>query len=380
VLKNRDHHLYFVTCAPGLEPVLHAELNALKLRRVERQVGGCVFEGSQRDSVRANLWLRTAIRVLRRLQRFDAPDEDTLYAVAREVEWERLIEPEASIVIDAQSRDSKLNHTRYVEQLVKDAIVDRFRAATGERPSVDKEDFDLRVHVHLARDRATLSVDTSGHSLHRRGWRVHQGRAPLSETSAAGIVLHSGWDRRAPLLDPFCGSGTILIEAAWIASGRAPGSLRKQFGFERWLDHDPRVLEELRSQAEAQVRTPRKLSILGWDRDPQRVEEARENIESAGVQDLVKVERAAVRDFAPRPGWNAWIVTNPPYGERVGDVKQLEPLYREFGENLRERCAGYRLALLSGNMELAAQLGFEGIERTFLKNGAIDCELIQVQV
>ena len=380
MLKKRDTHLYFVTCAPGLESVLHTELNTLKLRRVERQVGGCVFEGDARDCVRANLLLRTAIRVLRRLERFEAPDEDTLYAVARDVEWERLIEPEAKIVIDAQSRDSQLNHTRYVEQLVKDAIVDRFRAATGKRPSVDKVDFDLRVHVHLARDRATLSVDTSGHSLHRRGWRVHQGRAPLSETSAAGIVLHSGWDRRAPLLDPFCGSGTILIEAAWLASGRAPGSMRKQFGFERWIEHDARLLESERAEAEAKIRVPRKLSILGWDRDPQRVEEAQANIESAGVQDYVRVERAPVRDFSPRPGWNAWIITNPPYGERVGDVKQLVPLYRQFGEDLRERCVGYHLALLSGNMELAAQLGFKGIDRVLLKNGAIDCELIQVDV
>lgn len=379
-MKNPDRHLYFVTCAPGLEPVLHRELDDLKLARVERQVGGCVFEGTRRDCVRANLHLRTAIRVLRRLERFEVHDEDALYAMARDIEWERLIRPDASIVIDAQSRDSNLNHTRYVEQLVKDAIVDRFRALTGERPSVDKQDFDLRVHLHLARNRATLSVDTSGHSLHRRGWRVHQGRAPLSETSAAGVVLHSGWDRRAPLLDPFCGSGTILIEAALIASNIAAGSFREEFGFERWLDHDPRVVAAERESAKKAIRVPKKLSILGWDRDPQRIEEARENIESAGVQDLVKVERAPVRDFAPRPGWNAWIVTNPPYGERVGDVRQLIPLYREFGANLRERCSGYQLALLSGNEELASELGFNRAYSITLKNGAIDCELIKVEV
>ncbi len=379
-MKNRERHLYFVTCAPGLEPVLHGELLALKLGRVERQVGGCVFEGNQLDCVRANLHLRTAIRVLRRLERFEARDEDALYGVAREVEWERLIRPDARIVIDAQSRDSQLNHTRYVEQLVKDAIVDRFRALTGERPSVDKQDFDLRVHVHLARDRATLSIDTSGHSLHRRGWRKHQGRAPLSETSAAGIVLQSGWNRKAPLLDPFCGTGTILIEAALIASNTAPGYFREQFGFERWLDHDRNLTEGERKKALAQIQIPKKLSILGWDRDPERIEEARENIESAGVQDIVTVERAPVRDFAPRPGWNAWIVTNPPYGERVGDVKQLLPLYRDFGTSLREHCEGYHLALLSGNVDLARELGFAKAAKTMLKNGAIDCELIQVEV
>ena len=360
--------------------MLHKELDALKLARVERQVGGCVFEGSERDCVRANLHLRTAIRVLRRLARFEALDEKALYEVAREVEWETLIAPDARIVIDAQSRDSNLNHTRYVEQLVKDAIVDRFREQTGERPSVDKDDFDLRVHVHIARNRATLSVDTSGHSLHRRGWRLHQGRAPLSETSAAGIVLHSGWDRRAPLLDPFCGTATILIEAALIASNTAPGIFRKQFGFERWLTNNPVIIEHEREKARKAVKIPRKLSILGWDSDETRIDEARENIESAGMQDLIRVERAQVRDFAPRAGWNAMIVTNPPYGERIGDVRKLVPLYREFGKTLREHCSGSCLVLLSGNDELAAELGFSSAYSLGLKNGSIDCELIKVEV
>lgn len=379
-MKKREQHLYFVTCAPGLEPVLHNELSALKLGRVERQVGGCVFQGDAADCARANLWLRTAIRVLRRLERREVRGEEELYEAASAIEWERFIRPDARIVVDAQSRDSNLNHTRYIEQLVKDAVVDRFREATGVRPSVDKEDFDLRIHVHLARNRATISADTSGHSLHRRGWRKHQGRAPLAETSAAGIVLHSAWDRRAPLLDPFCGTGTILIEAALIAKNRAPGGFREQFGFERWLDNDARAVAQLREQAIQEERAPRKLSILGWDRDPQRVEEARENIASAGVEDVVQVERAPVRDFAPRKGWNAWIVTNPPYGERVGDVAQLSPMYRSFGESLREQCSGYRLALLSGNEDLAHALGFPKPERLLLKNGAIDCELIQVEV
>lgn len=379
-MKNSDRHLYFVTCAPGIEPMLHHELTALRLARVERQVGGCVFEGSERDCVRANLHLRTAIRVLRRLKRFEAHDEAALYSVAREIEWEHLIGPDASLVIDAQSRDSELNHTRYVEQLVKDAIVDRFRAQTGERPSVDKDDFDLRVHVHIARNRVTLSIDTSGHSLHRRGWRLHQGRAPLSETSAAGIVLHSGWDRRAPLLDPFCGSGTILIEAALIASNTAPGIFRKQFGFERWLTNNPVIIEHEREKARKEVKMPRKLSILGWDSDGGRIEEARENIESAGMQDIVKVEQAPARDFAPRRGWNAMIVTNPPYGERVGDVRQLLPVYREFGQTLREHCSGSCLVLLSGNEELAGELGFRSALSLGIKNGPIDCELIKVEV
>lgn len=370
---------FFVTCAPGLEPLLHGELRDLRLARTESQVGGCVFEGTLGDARRVNLWSRVAIRVLRRMARFMAPDETTLYETAKGVEWERYLRPSGTLVVDGQVRDSSFTHSRFLEQLVKDAVCDRLRDRSGERPSVDKDDPDLRVNIHVSRDRATLSIDSSGQSLHKRGWRVHQGRAPLAETTAAALLLHAGWNQRAPLLDPFCGTGTILIEGALQASRIAPGLYREQFGFERWLDHDAAAWKREREEARAERIEPRKLSILGWDRDPERVEQARENARSAGVEELVRFEVGEAATFAPRPGWNGLIVTNPPYGERVGEVDWLRDVYREFGGVLRERCSGYELALLSGNPVLTKALGLRG-ERVAIKNGAIDCELLMAEI
>lgn len=370
-----DRHVYFASCAPGLEPVLHAEARELRLARAERQVGGIYFEGEAVDEWRACHGLRTAIRVFRRLARFEARDADELYRGAAEVDWSRYVRPDGTLLVDAQSRESELFHTHFLQQRVKDAVVDRLRAASGARPSVDPDHPDLRVHVHVFRDRVTLSADASGGSLHKRGWRVHQGRAPLAETTAAGVVHLAGWDRRAPLLDPFCGSGTIAIEAAMLAAGIPPGR-KRAFGFERWPGHDAAAFARFRAEREAAAEPPRKLVLRAFDADAGQVEAARENAASAGVDELVSFEVADARDFAPRPGWNAWIVTNPPYGVRVGDAEELLPVYRDFGARLRERCAGYVLALLSGSRDLARELGLGKVERTKLKNGALDCILL----
>ncbi|TDJ71622.1 MAG: RNA methyltransferase [Planctomycetota bacterium] len=376
----RGRHIFFATCAPGIEPVLHAEAKALRLAKLERQVGGVRFEGTMEDAWRANLWLRTAVRVLLRLERFEALDENALYERVKAFDWAGFVGPEGTFVVDAQTRDSELNHSRYIEQRVKDAVADRFRERTGVRPSVDRTDPDLRIHVHIFRNRATLSVDTSGDSLHKRGWRRHQGRAPLAETLAAAIVRFSRWDGRAPLVDPFCGSGTILVEAALIAANSAPGLFRQQFGFERWPGHEPAAFARAKDAARALERVPGKLQIVGSDVDPARIEEARENVAAAGLEGRIELQEADARDFAPRPGWNAWIVTNPPYGERVGAVARLVPVYQRFGERVRTGCGGYHLALLSGEETLARALGIAPDERVALVNGALECELLLAAV
>ena len=389
-MTSTERHVLFATCAPGLEPVLHDELRGLRAARLERQVGGARFEGTLADAWRANLELRTAVRVLLRVARFPAAGADELYRGVAEVDWSRWLRPGGTLWVDAQSKDSALDHTRFVEQRTKDAVVDQVRARSGSRPDVAREDPDLRLHVHLFRDRATLSVDTSGASLHKRGWRRAQGRAPLAETLAAGLVLLSGWDRRAPLLDPFAGSGTIAVEAALFAAGVAPGIFRVRagraaeaeglplgFGFERLPGHDARAFAALARGLEARRTPPRKLRIVASDLDPQRVEEARANAAAAGVEELVRCEVADARELAPRPGWNAWIVTNPPYGERVGSPGGLEELYRAFGAVLRERCAGCWLALLTARPELARALGLARLERLPTQNGGIPCEILR---
>ena len=369
-------HPHFVTCAPGLEPLLHAELKALKLARLERQVGGVYFEGTARDAMRVNLESRVAVRVLRRLTRFPAASEGALYDGVRAVDWEPYLRPGGTLLVAARTRDSALDHSLFVEQRVKDGVCDALREARGERPTVDRSDPDLRVDVHLFRDRCTLSVDTSGDSLHKRGWRVFQGGAPLAETLAAGLVLHSGWDRRAPLVDPFCGSGTLLVEAAHLAADRAPGLSRERFAFEGFADHEAAAWEGLRAAARERVRLPKKLQLIGSDSDPEVVAGARRNLEAAGLADAVRLEVARAEDFAPRRGWNAQVLTNPPYGERLGEAGELGATYRAFGERLREGCAGYGLALFSGNTELAAELGLDFEQRLPLLNGALECELL----
>jgi putative N6-adenine-specific DNA methylase len=367
--------VFFATCAPGLEPMLHAEIKTLKVARVERQVGGVRFEGGMLDAWRANLWLRTAVRILWRLEQFEALDDDALYAAVRKIDWTRFVGPEGSICVSAQTRDSLLDHSRFIEQRTKDAIVDDLRDRTGARPNVDRDSADLNIHIHVFNNRVTLSIDTSGASLHKRGWRRYQGRAPLAETLAAGILQLSGWDQRSPLVDPFCGSGTFLVEAALAACGRAPGSFRR-FAFERLPDHDAATYAKLHESALAAGEPRRKLRLLGMDADPERLTGAAENLEFAGVGDMIELEEADARDFAPRPGWNAWIVTNPPYGERVGAARQLVPIYRDFGQRLREHCSGYHLALFSGNTDLASELALHDATSTQLKNGALDCELL----
>ncbi len=369
-------HTFFATCAPGLESVLHAEGRALKLARCERQIGGMRFEGTQLEAWRANLELRTAVRVLWRLCRFPARDADTLYGGVAGVDWSELIAPEGRLWIDAQTKDSTLSHSRFIAQRTKDAVVDQLRAKTGTRPSIDRDDPDLRLHVHVSRDRVTLSVDTTGPSLHKRGWRRAQGRAPLAETLAAGVVALSAWDRRAPLLDPFAGSGTILIEAGLLAAGVAPGSFRSSFAFERLAGHDAAAFAAYRRQLESRVRIPTKLRLIGSDDDPRRLDEARENADAAGLSEQLELELADARDFAPRPGWNGCIVTNAPFGARLGTTERLIPLYRDFGAILSEHCAGYTLALLTAEPALARALGLPGLKHHGLVNGGIECTLL----
>lgn len=369
-------HTFFATCAPGIEPLLHAEVRALRLAKPERQVGGVRFDGTLTDAMRACLWLRTAVRVRMWLARFQAPDGDALYREVGAVDWSRFVEPEGTLVVDALSKDSALTHTQFVEQRTKDAICDQLRARTGRRPSVDKNGPDLRVHVHLFRDRATLAVDCGGESLHKRGWRRSQGRAPLPEPLAAAGVLASEWDGRAPLLDPFCGSGTIAIEAALIAGDVAPGLFRERFGFERWEEHDARRWTRLRDEARARVAHRPKTRILATDVDPERVEDARVNAEAAGVAEQIELAVADARELTPRRGWNATLVTNPPWGSRVGEGDDLVDLYQRFGERLREHCAGYRLALFSGDRRLTRALGLQRLERRAITHGGVALELV----
>ncbi|MBL8858233.1 MAG: RNA methyltransferase [Planctomycetes bacterium] len=375
-LPEKRRYEFFVTCAPGLEPLLHQEIRELRFSKVERQVGGVRFEGTLRDAWRANLELRTAVRVLAKVARFEARDDTELYRGVQTIPWRTYLRPEGTLRVDAHSNESALEHTLFVEQRTKDAVCDQIREETGVRPSVDLDDAELGVYVHLFKDRCTLLVDTSGDSLHKRGWRRFQGRAPLAETLAAAVVIASEWDRRSPLVDPFCGSGTILIEAALAAANVAPGSFRARFGFERWPGHDAAAWTALRDKVRARRAFPNKLVLQGSDLDRAGIEGAKENSAAAGFEGKIEFECAASADFAPRSGWNAWLASNMPYGERIGDERDLMPIFESFGARLRERCVGWHLAILSGNPNLSGALGIDFARRIDLKNGSIDCQLL----
>lgn len=376
-MRDRRKRPCFVTCAPGIEPVLHGELRGLRLGRIERQVGGVYFEGTREDVLRANLELRTAVRVLERISRFEARDADELHAGASRVDWREYLVEGATLRVDAHTGESSaLDHSLFVEQRVKDAVCDQLRSVGRARPDVDKDDPDIRLVAHLHRDRCTLLLDTSGESLHRRGWRRHQGRAPLAENLAAALVLHSGWDRRSPVVDPFCGSGTLLVEAALLADGVAPGLFRERFGLERLPGYDPRPLERLRAEARSRSRPLPKLQLVGSDRAADRVAEAEENLAAAGLAGRARLEVRDASELRLKRGWNGLLLTNPPYGERVGEEGDLRPLYRALGERLRQDGEGYGVALFSGNRSLERELGLELDGEVELLNGGLECRLL----
>lgn len=353
--RREESHLFFAACHPGAEDTLFAELKRLKFSRVEGRVRGAQFSGPLWEGWRAALHLASAVRVYRQLARFDAPDADALYRGAAEIPWEDLLTPSDTFSIEAHSGESALTHTGFVALKVKDALADRLREKTGARPSVDSEAPDFRLFCHLTRNRCTVSVDVAGRSLHRRGYRRQGVEAPISECLAAVAVELTGWDGLSPFLDPFCGSGTLLIEAGLRATATPPGLIDPDFAFLRHPGFEPDRWEKMLAEARAQIRHPKKLILKGWDVDPHAVRTARENAAKAGLADLVQVEAADVRDFRPKPGWGATVLSNPPYGKRLTE-EGLAALFHDVGNLLRERCRGYAVHFFLPSAGLAKAL------------------------
>jgi 23S rRNA (guanine2445-N2)-methyltransferase len=364
---------FFATAAKGTEPALRDELRELGLRDVRADRGGVHFAGPAEDGWRACLWSRVALRILARVASFDAPDEDALYEGVRGVDWRHVLTSRLTLAVRASCKDSKLTHTQYIAQRTKDAVVDQLRDLTGARPSVDREDPDVGLFVHLVRNHADVYMDLSGESLHRRGWRPRIGQAPLKETLAAAVVRLSGWDRRAPFLDPMCGAGTIAIEAASWAQGVAPGLGRARFGFERWASFDPamrRKMADLRAEASA-ARAPRGQSprVVASDVDERAVELARANAADAGVDLEMDVKPLAdLRPLTP-PGF---VVTNPPYGERLA----VGPDFYAEMARVFARMHGHTVAVLAGTPQIARAMRLRPAKTLVLYNGDLECRLL----
>jgi putative N6-adenine-specific DNA methylase len=376
--EHDDLGQLFATAARGCEPALRDELRELRFRGVRADRGGVHFAGDLAEAARACLWSRIAVRVLVRIAEIEAPDGGALYDGIRSIDWSPWISPRHTLAIGATSRGSALTHTQFVAQRAKDGIVDQLRDRTGARPSVDLADPDVRIFLHLVRDRATVYLDASGESLHRRGWRTRIGEAPLKETLAATIVRLSGWDRRTPFVDPMCGSGTIAIEADQAAREIAPGLQIGRFGVERWPTHDEaaaRRLAAMRTEAEARIR-PDGPVIVARDVDPAILEVARANARGAGAK--LVIEEGSVADLRPSDGPGAF-ATNPPYGERLaGD----ERLYRTLGEAIARR-PNQTAAVLAGapsiKHALDRVLGRRRQQATALWNGPLECRLLVYQ-
>ena len=379
---------FFATCPKGMEYLLRDELAALGADAHEA-LAGVRFDGGMEQAYRACLHSRVASRILMPLAEFDAPDADTLYAGAAAVDWSVHFAPDVTLAIDAGVAKSAITHSRYATQRVKDAIVDQCRERFGVRPQIEIERPAIRLNLRLHRDRATLSLDLSGEPLHRRGWRRDQGEAPLKENLAAAMLLRARWPeiyaQGGALLDPMCGSGTLLIEAASMAADVAAGLRRERFGFLAWRGHDAALWQHLHDEAQARARDGlRSLRdcFFGSDSAPLMIEVAKKNTQSAGVAGFIHLQRHDVAHLQRPQGFeHGLLVTNPPYGERMGEESEVRVLYRTLGERLRADFAGWRAAVLVAKPEddgsdPAHALGLRADKRYALYNGAIPCELL----
>ncbi len=379
-------HEFYATAPRGAEELLAAELEQLGVEAPKARTGGVAFVGALADGYRVCLWSRIASRVLLRLAQLPASDADALYEAARALAWEQHLGEGASFAIASAGRpapDSGIDNTHFAALRVKDALVDRLRERRGARPDVDLDRPDLRLRLHLAGERANLSVDLSGEGLHRRGYRVASVAAPLRENLAAAVLLRAGHDDAPAFVDPMCGSATLLIEAAWIAADVAPGLARERFGLHGWAGHDPEVWARLRAEAEDRRAAglarplPR---LLGFDADADAIRAALACIEAAGLRGLVHVEKRSLATVEAPPGPPGLVVCNPPWGERLGHRRELESLYAALGRQLRERFGGWHAAILTGDPSLGHALGIRAKRRNVLHDGPIECQILRLEL
>ena len=375
---------YFATCAKGLEYLLRDELAALGASDVHEKLAGVAFAGDLSAGYRACLESRLASRILMPLAEFDVPNADALYDGVQRIDWSGHLDAGDTLAVDAVGTTPTLTHTQYIAQRVKDAVVDQFRDRTGARPGVDLERPSVRINVRLHRNVATVSLDLSGAPLHRRGWRRGQGEAPLKENLAAAMLIRGGWldafANGGALVDPMCGSATLLIEGAAMAAGVAPGLERDYFGFLGWRGHDEGLWSSVRDAAKARAEEGlRKLPpvFFGYDADPRVLNEAKRNAQAAGLAGFIQLARQDVEHLhRPAEAHGGLVVCNPPYGERIGERNELPALYATLGSRLRTEFAGWRASIITLDDELGHALGLRAQKRYVLFNGALECRLL----
>lgn len=385
---------FFATCARGLEPILANELRQIGVADVDPGRGGVSFAGDRSTLYKANLWMRTAVRVLQPILEADVHSPDELYQAAQTIDWSQYLTLDHTFAVDCNVRDSEITHSLFAALRTKDAICDQFVARCGKRPSVNVEEPMVGLNLHIYRNHAILSLDSSGASLHKRGYRPILTKAPLNEALAAALILRSGWDPQTPFIDPLCGSGALPIEAAWIALKRPPGLTRKRFGFMGWLDYDVALWTDIRDEARRNVLKKLPAPIVGYDIRKDAIGHAETNARAAGIGHLLKFERQDVRDLYPGALFKGassdsrlstpdpltkvgTILCNPPYGERIGEEEELGPLYQAIGEVFAEKCKGWNCCVFTGNAELGRAIKLRVREAVDLWNGKIPCRLLR---
>ncbi|MCO6480141.1 MAG: class I SAM-dependent RNA methyltransferase [Phaeodactylibacter sp.] len=365
------------TTMAGLEPILAEELKQVGAADIEPLNRAVYFEGGLRELYRANLELRTALRVLKPIHTFRVRDEQGLYRRIYDIDWRQYMKVQDTLAVDAVVNSPNFNHSKYAALKTKDAIVDRFRKEEGRRPNVSLHRPTLRINVHIFREECTVSLDSSEESLHKRGYRVDALEAPINEVLAAGMVLLTGWQRDCAFVDPMCGSGTILIEAASYACNRAPQLQREYFGFKQWPGYDKPLWEEVLAEARSRV-TAFPHGLYGYDMDFKATRIAQHNALAAMLEGQVQVERQRFERLEP-PAEAGLIVMNPPYDERLAKA-DIGEFYQMIGDRLKQAFSGYEAWILSSNKDAMKRVGLRPSRKMTLFNGALECKYHQYQL
>ncbi|MDX1755669.1 MAG: bifunctional 23S rRNA (guanine(2069)-N(7))-methyltransferase RlmK/23S rRNA (guanine(2445)-N(2))-methyltransferase RlmL [Marinobacter sp.] len=380
-----SNQLFFVSCPKGVEYLLADEMASLGMEPVRNTPAGVWVRGELASGYRACLWSRLANRVILHLAEIDADSVDSLYQGVLDVDWSQHLAITGSFKVAFSGQNQVIRNTQFGAQRVKDAVVDRLRNAAGQRPAVAARDPDVLISARLHRGKLSLGIDLSGESLHKRGYRTEKGAAPLKENLAAALLLRAGWPEIARLgghfADPMCGSGTLVIEAAMMALDLAPGRQRQRFGFERWLGHQPELWRDLRQEAERRAyegRSNTALKLAGFDRDKPVIATAWRNIQRAGLEGVVHVECRPVEAFCLDGQWaeKGLVLTNPPYGERLSERRQLPELYRQLGAAVKRGAMGWQLAVFTGAPEYGKYIGLRSYKQYKLYNGKLPAQLL----
>lgn len=356
----------------GLEPILAKELEEFGAENIELQKRAVSCIANKELLYTFNLHLRTALRVLVPIRRFDAKTEEQLYNRIKKIDWSKYISLKDTFAIDALTNSPKLNHSKYIAYKTKDAIVDQFREASGRRPNINTISPTLRINVHInAMNNVTVSLDSSGDSLHKRSYRIQSVMAPVNEVLAAGMIMLSDWDRKKPFVDPMCGSGTIAIEAAFMATNTPPNILRENFGFMNWKNYDKEIWDNILKKAKAGI-IAAPGPILAADKDFKAIGVTRHNVSAAGMDEVIEIKRSKFEKL--NPGYEeGTLIMNPPYDERM-EEEDTVAFYQEIGDSFKKHFTGFSAYIISSNIEALKLIGLKASEKHHLFNGALECQ------